>query len=446
MKKTLIKIKTKNISLNKNQTNQIKFNSLFKDIKNYNIDSKNKIILHSKQEAPLNITKNNQSNKNNSSNITKNNQSNKNNSSNITKNNQSNKNSFFILNNFGLNNIHSLNQKNAENIQSNKEDSSNIEKNNISKKIKLVFHDFSLFNKFKNFSEHNKKEIKFNKKYTIKEYSDIIQIFPSKKIISINGKSIVIFDENFKKIQHIKKAHNNEILYISIKDDNNFITSSYDDLIKIWTKKNNNDNFIINHIIENSHQSWIYGLIYYQNDKIISCSHDCTIKLWYITNNFHQCISIIKNFNSVDNLFLIEEKNILISSGGDGLKKFDLIELKCIKENEKAYSIGKSEIIKFNDEKIILKGDLDYKIKIVKINNLEIDKILEIGFKCYSVCILEKENLILFSGKSKDLKIYDYNFECVKVIENFCNQSCGLCKINNCSFLSFEDEICLWQI
>ena len=427
MKKSLIQIKQKKISFN-NQTNQIKFNSLFKDKTNSNINSKNKIILQNKQED--------------SSNLTNNNQSNKNNSSNLTKNNQSNKNSFFVQN---LNKKDSLKIKNSQNIQLNKENSFNIKKNNISKKNKLVFPHLSLLNQFEN-PKQNNKEIQFNKILTIKQYSNIIKIFPSKKIISINGKSIVFFDENFKIIQHIKKAHDNEMLCISIKDDNNFITSSYDDLIKIWTKKNYNDNFIISHIIENSHQSWIYGLIYYQNDKIISCSHDCTIKFWYIKNNFHQCISIINNLNSVDHLFLIEEKNILISSGGDGLKKFDLIELKCIIENEDAYSIGKSEIIKFNDEKIILKGDLDYRIKVVNINNLEIDKILEIGFKCYSVCILEKNNLILISGKSKDLKIYDYNFECIKVIENFCNQSYGLCKINNCSFLSYEDEICLWQI
>ena len=35
----------------------------------------------------------------------------------------------------------------------------------------------------------------------------------------------------------------------------------------------------------------------------------------------------------------------------------------------------------------------------------------------------EKNDLILCSGKSNDLKIYNYNFECVYVIDNFCKQS-----------------------
>ena len=197
-------------------------------------------------------------------------------------------------------------------------------------------------------------------------------------------------------------------------------------------------------IIENSHKSWIYCLIYYGNDKIITSSHDDTIKFWNIKNNNYQCISVIKNDYSVDSLFLLENKNILISSGGDGLKMFDLIEIKCIKENENAYSIGKSEIIKFNDDKIILKGDLDERIKIINIDNLEIYKCFCIGFKCYGVCIFE--DVILFCGKSNDLKIYNYNFECVEVINNFCNQAYGLCKFNDFYFLSYDrDEICLWK-
>ena len=130
----------------------------------------------------------------------------------------------------------------------------------------------------------------FHKFLTFNQYSNIIKIFPSKKILSVNGRSIIIFKINnskFEIIQTIQKAHNNEIIYLSIKDDNNFITSSYDDLIKIWTKKNNNENFIIRHIIEYSHQSWIYSLIYYQNDKRIPCSYNYAINIWCIKNNFH---------------------------------------------------------------------------------------------------------------------------------------------------------------
>jgi len=412
---SLVNVESKNISL-KNPTNKKKFTPSFKEIKNPILNKKNNNILQTNQPST-----------NDSSNHTK-----------------------IILSNKkdSLNNIN-----NNKNNPSKKDDSLNINKNSFSKKSNLFLPiSENLFQKkTKNYSElkeiKERNKLTFHKFLTFNQYSNIIKIFPSKKILSVNGRSIIIFKINnskFEIIQTIQKAHNNEIIFLSIKDDNNFITSSYDDLIKIWNKKKNEQFFINYMIIENSHKSWIYCLIYYGNDKIITSSHDDTIKFWNIKNNNYQCISVIKNDYSVDSLFLLENKNILISSGGDGLKMFDLIEIKCIKENENAYSIGKSEIIKFNDDKIILKGDLDERIKIINIDNLEIYKCFCIGFKCYGVCIFE--DVILFCGKSNDLKIYNYNFECVEVINNFCNQAYGLCKFNDFYFLSYDrDEICLWK-
>ena len=75
----------------------------------------------------------------------------------------------------------------------------------------------------------------------IKAHEDIItsiSIFPnSGNIISVgyeNDKSIKIWDPNFNVLQIITNAHNTGISDVSIKDENNFATSCWEEEIKIW--------------------------------------------------------------------------------------------------------------------------------------------------------------------------------------------------------------------
>ena len=73
-----------------------------------------------------------------------------------------------------------------------------------------------------------------------------ISIFPLGNCVTVSN-HIKIWDINFNIIQIINNPHNNDkINYVSVKDDNNFITCSYD-IIKTWIK--NENNFIINKII-----------------------------------------------------------------------------------------------------------------------------------------------------------------------------------------------------
>ena len=65
-----------------------------------------------------------------------------------------------------------------------------------------------------------------------------VSIFPSGNIISTsNDKSIIIYDILFNILQNIQNAHDHYINYVEIKDENNFITCSYDKSIKTWIKK-----------------------------------------------------------------------------------------------------------------------------------------------------------------------------------------------------------------
>ena len=64
-----------------------------------------------------------------------------------------------------------------------------------------------------------------------------ISIFPSGNIISVSyDKSIKIYDSKFNNLQEIPNALDNFINYVYVKDENNFVTCSWDNNIKTWIK------------------------------------------------------------------------------------------------------------------------------------------------------------------------------------------------------------------
>ncbi len=65
-----------------------------------------------------------------------------------------------------------------------------------------------------------------------------MNIFPSGNLISgSRDLSIKIYNNNLEIIQDIPNAHNSDINYIEIIDENNFITYSNDKSIIFWNKK-----------------------------------------------------------------------------------------------------------------------------------------------------------------------------------------------------------------
>ena len=59
-----------------------------------------------------------------------------------------------------------------------------------------------------------------------------VSTFPSGNIISTSyDKSIIIYDIFFKILQYIQNAHDKGINYVEIKDENHFITCSFDKTI-----------------------------------------------------------------------------------------------------------------------------------------------------------------------------------------------------------------------
>ena len=62
------------------------------------------------------------------------------------------------------------------------------------------------------------------------------------------------------------------------------------------------------------------------NKNIISCSNDGTVKIWEenINNNKYQLITSLKHSDTIRSILILNNKNILISSGSDGTKFWNI--------------------------------------------------------------------------------------------------------------------------
>ena len=93
-------------------------------------------------------------------------------------------------------------------------------------------------------------------------------------------KSIGIFNKDGILIKKIINAHEDYINHVNINPrNNNFITCSYDNSIKIWSLINNE--YLNIKTILNAHENRIWKVSYYNIDKedIISCSDDSLLKI-----------------------------------------------------------------------------------------------------------------------------------------------------------------------
>ena len=261
--------------------------------------------------------------------------------------------------------------------------------------------------------------------YPIKPYYSwiySISCFPSGNIISVSkDRSINIFDINLNIIQRIENAHDDGINYVEIKDENNFITCSNDKNIKLWIKKNNK--YEINKIIQNAHNSQINKVIYSSNGNLISCSHDKNIKIWKENNNIYQNIKILNHSDYVCSLLLFEDKNILISSGGDGTKLWDLNNynnINCIKDFKETWCGWHGGLCKLDEDRIIVRSNgNNNSLKVISISKKEIIKVINHPFGCYSIYLIKGEGIFLVGGISKDIRIYrNDNYECIQTIKD----------------------------
>ena len=240
-------------------------------------------------------------------------------------------------------------------------------------------------------------------KYTNYQLNSIA-IFKSNKIIVVYNKNFIILDENFNIIQTINNAHNDYIYYVDIYDENNFVTSSDDKSIKTWIK--NNNKYSTNKIIQNAHTKKINKVIYNSKGNLISCSWDGLIKIWELNNEEYINIKTLNHTNDVKSILLLEDKNILISSG-NGTKFWNITNNEILFSDDNSYTIWNTGLERINDDKIVVCNNNDNKSLIIySISQLKIIKIIDIDFECISIKSIKNKNIFLV-GEYHDIYIYD---------------------------------------
>ena len=291
--------------------------------------------------------------------------------------------------------------------------------------------------------------INLEKIKSITAHNDIISsisLFPIGNLVSVStDKSIKIWDQNLNFIQLIKNAHDDYIYYVNVKDDNFFITCSRDLSIRIWKKKENK--FKLYEIIHNAHNDIINKVIFFPNGKFISCSKDKTIKLWEGKNK-HQCITMMTHSKSINSILLLNDNNILITSGEDGTKFWNFNSCQCnlYIENAIIYFNGDT-LVRLDKDRIIIGG---YKIHIFSFEEKKIIKNIDIKFDCYGICVLEDKNIFLVCGSCKDILIFRCdNYENIYIKNNVHDFNItGLIRIRDnliCSY-SIDTSIKLWSL
>ena len=240
----------------------------------------------------------------------------------------------------------------------------------------------------KEYNSKFNKYIKLNK--TIKDHIDWIKsvkIFPSGNLVSVSDdSSIIIYNGlQYNLIQHIRNAHENNIINISIKDDNNFITYSDDINIHIWSKKENE--FTLNKIIKKAHKNRICNVIYCSNDNIISCSNDEKIKIWELINDEYQLLTTLTHSDTINSLLLLEDKNILISGGYDGTKLWKIYtygkNVVFLCHFEKAFCGCWNGLCRIDEDRIVVGGEKS--LEIISLNKKQIINSIKIPFRCNGI-------------------------------------------------------------
>ena len=250
------------------------------------------------------------------------------------------------------------------------------------------------------------------------EQINYITSFPSGNIISAsNDKTIKIFDIYLNILQIINNAHEKEITCIDIKDENSFISCSFDKNIKTWIKTD--QKFKLNQIIFNAHNDLIYQVMYISNNNFISCSSNKTIKIWsYINNNNYQNSTILVHNDEVKSLLLLKDKNILISSGWDGTYFWNIYNFELIIYKE-AFCCKVNALKRIDNDRIIVGGGNNGIIKIISITKKDIIFNIENKFECWGICIIDNKKVFLIGGRSSNIKVYrNDNYICIQIIEN----------------------------
>ena len=248
---------------------------------------------------------------------------------------------------------------------------------------------------------------------TEKENITFLSVFPKGNTITGswdgNLKIYKVFD--IKKKYTVYKAHKSCVMYISIKNDNEFASCS-DIEIKIFNIKEEGNKFIfeIKLFFDNAHNDVINKILYSKNNNyLFSCSMDNCIKIWDLDNNNENK----KIINEDDNIFcfdFLNNEQIIISSGVYGTNIYEiifnnnplLVNSNKILNFKEANCLSRFGITKmYDDDKLkefIVCGNF---INIISLNENKIIFTKKFNFTIWDCCFIkdnENEELILIGN------------------------------------------------
>ena len=221
-----------------------------------------------------------------------------------------------------------------------------------------------------------------------------ISVLPNHSMILTHQNNISYIDNETKTQKfEIKNAHQKLILTVTIIDNENFITCSTDHTIKIWKIENNS--FVeIDKLI--GHNDYVSQVLYLKDKSIISSSNDKTIRIWKNIQNKYQSITSFITANPVKALLNFND-NIFISGDNSGnLNIYDNI-FYC-----KQFTIPECVILwseslkKIDDNKIIIGGGFDKKVKIIDITQKKIENEVTEEILVIAICIID--NYVVLGG------------------------------------------------
>ena len=281
-----------------------------------------------------------------------------------------------------------------------------------------------------------------------------ISNFPNGNFISLSwDKSIKIFDKLYRTIQHIKNAHDGWVRSIAVENDTFFITCSLDCSIKSWIK---NGNLFQNHqIIKRAHMSDINKIILSSKGHLLSCSDDGKIKIWKKNNNnLYESFKFLEHSTKIYSLLLIEDKNILISTGHYETKFWnldinDINNIKFIKNIYGTYCECRNALNRMDEDKVIVGGKDKCSLKIISISQQNIIHTILIPFQCLGIRTIYDKGVFFVGGYGKDLLIFRCdNYEMIQKVVNAHNQYIeGITELSN-GFIAthgWDFNIKIWQ-
>ena len=282
-----------------------------------------------------------------------------------------------------------------------------------------------------------------------------VKIFPSGNIISVSSdKSIIIYDNNFNILQKINNAHSEGILYVDIKDENNFVTCSYDYSIKTWIKKDNI--FTINKTIRDAHgKNFVYKVIYdLSNNNLISCSMNKTLKIWSENNGVYPEESnyTINEGDYIRSMLLLKDKNILVYSGDFGIKFLNLTNNITIYESKMSCAYKTNALERIDDDKIAVENCTRRTyINIISISLLKIVEQIPFNYYCNAIKSIENKGIFFIFGYNdgntiNNIFIYRIdNYDLIQIIENnhYIN---GFEQLKNDSIVSYGNKTIIWSL